>query len=117
MTTVEQASVERRRHPRTVVQMLLRGVRLDPEEGEIIDTLRMVDISRSGLGAYLERPAYPGQRFVLCLPLSHKGGRRNIYATVMRCRQAEEGHRIGLRFDHAAVGDWCAVSTEIAAAA
>jgi hypothetical protein len=97
--------------------MVLRGVRLDPEEGEILDTLRMVDISRGGMGAFVDRTAYPGQRFVLCLPLSEKSGRRNIYATVMRCRQSESGCRVGLRFDNAAVGDWCGVSTAIAAAA
>jgi hypothetical protein len=100
-----------------MVQMLLRGVRLDPEEGEILDTLRMVDISRGGMGAYLNRPAYPGQRFILRLPLSETTGRRNVYATVIRCRQTEDGCRVGLRFDNVSVGSWCGVSTAITAAA
>jgi hypothetical protein len=112
-----EGPIERRRHPRTCVQMVLRGVRLDPEEGEILDTLRMVDISRGGMGAYVDRAAYPGQRFVLCLPLSENSGRRNIYATVMRSRPTESGCRVGLRFDNVAVGNWCGVSTAIAAAA
>jgi hypothetical protein len=109
--------IERRRHPRTMVQMMLRGVRMDPEEGDIIDSLRMVDISRGGMGAYVQKPAYPGQRFVLCLPLSDAGGRRNVYATVMRCRQTTEGCRVGLKFDNLAAGSWCAVSTAVASAA
>jgi hypothetical protein len=111
------APIERRRHPRTCVKMILRGVRLDPEEGEILDSLRMVDISRGGMGAYVDRPAYPGQRFVLCLPISEKSGRRNIYATVMRARQTEDGCRVGLRFENVAVGDWAGVSTAMSAAA
>ena len=117
MSNLSEGPIERRRHPRTLVQMQLRGVRLDPEEGEILDTLRMVDISRGGMGAYVDRPAYPGQRFVLSLPLSEHGGRRNIYATVMRARLTDDGCRVGLRFDNIALGDWCGVSTAVAEAA
>ena len=112
-----EVPIERRRHARTNVQVVLRGVRLDPEEGEILDSLRMVDISRGGMGAYVDRAAYPGQRFVLCLPLSEKTGRRNIYATVMRARQTQDGCRVGLRFDNIAVGNWGGVSTALAEAA
>ena len=100
-----EVPVERRRHPRTMVQMLLNGVRLDPEDGEVLDTLRMVDISRGGMGAYVDRAAYPGQKFILRLPISEKSGRRSICATVMRCRQMEDGWRVGLRFDKAAIID------------
>ena len=112
-----EVPIERRRHPRTMVQMLLKGVRLDPEDGEVLDTLRMVDISRGGMGAYVDRAAYPGQKFILCLPISEKSGRRNICATVMRCRQMDDGWRVGLRFDKMAVGEWCGVSGEGVAAA
>jgi hypothetical protein len=117
MDSLSEVPVERRRHHRTMVQMMLRGVRLDPEEGEIIDALQMVDISRGGMGAYVQRSAYPGQRFVLCLPITEKAGRRNVYATVMRCRQTGDGCRVGLKFDNIAVGDWGGVSTAVAAAA
>ena len=113
----EEAPIERRRHPRTMVQMLLRGVRLDPEDGEVLDTLRMVDISRGGMGAYVDRAAYPGQKFMLCLPISEKSGRRNLCATVMRCRRTEDGWRVGLRFDNIALGEWCAVDRPVVAAA
>ena len=109
--------LERRRHPRTLVQMTLRGVRLDPEEGELIDTLHMVDISRAGMGALLDRGVYRGQRFVLCLPVSGQTGRRNIYATVVRCRATEDGYRVGLQFDSASVGAWCGVAATVTAAA
>ncbi len=117
MEDTVQFPVERRRHPRTMVQMTLRGVRLDPEEGEILDSLRMVDISRGGMGVYTDRPAYRGQRFVLCLPMSDIGGRRNVYATVMRCRTTEDGYRVGLKFDTISTAGWSSVNQGIAAAA
>ena len=101
MGTIRQHVVERRRHPRTVVQMTLRGIRLDPDGGEVTDTLRLLDISRSGMGCLSDRGMYPGQRMVLPLPLSDAGGRRNIYATVRRCRATETGFHVGLEFDNA----------------
>ncbi|HUS47154.1 MAG TPA: PilZ domain-containing protein [Phycisphaerae bacterium] len=117
MVNSSDVPVERRQHPRTMVQLMLKGIRLDPEDGDIVDTLRMVDISRSGMGAFLERQAYRGQRFVLRLPLTEAGGRRNIYATVLRCRQKKQGYRVGLQFDSISEGNWCGVSTAISAAA
>jgi hypothetical protein len=96
--------------------MALRGIRLDPEEGELIDTLRMVDISKSGMGAYLDRQAYPGQRFVLCLPMTESSGRRNVYATVTRCRSKSDGYHVGLHFDNVSAGAWYGISTTAAAA-
>ena len=92
-------AVERRRHPRTHLQMSLKCLRLDPDGGEVVDRLHMTDVSRIGIGAYCDRSFYPGQRVMLCVPLSSTGGRRNIYATVTRCRQTSEGYHIGLEFD------------------
>jgi len=106
MNQIEDSTMERRRHPRTQLQMTLNCIRLDPEGGDVMDTLHMVDISRSGLGAISDRPYYPGQRLVLCLPLSPNGGRRNIYARIIRCRQDQEGYRIGLQFDSASTAAW-----------
>lgn len=89
---------ERRRHPRARLSMMLHGIRMDPE-GDIKDTLQMVDISRSGLGAITDRPLYPGQRILLCLPMHPEGGRRQIYASVVRCHKLNEGYRVGMQFD------------------
>ena len=96
--------LERRRHPRTRLQMSLQCVRLDPDGGDALDRLRMIDISRAGMGAHCDRPFYPGQRLMLCLPLSSSSGRRNVYATIVRCHQSDEGHRVGLSFDNSSVG-------------
>jgi len=108
--------MERRRHPRTQLKMKLSGVRLDPDGGDVLETLHMLDISRSGMGAICGRPFYPGQRIVLCLPLSPKRGRRNIYATAVRCRQNEAGYHVGLEFDSVSQYSWCSGGTLAAAA-
>ncbi len=109
--------MERRRHPRTQLQMSLSAIRLDPEGGDVVDRLHMLDISKGGMGAMTDRTYYPGQRLMLRLPLSENSGRRNVYATVVRCMAREEGYKIGLEFDAASVGSWCGVSTTTAIAA
>jgi len=95
---------ERRRHPRTRLQMVLHGIRLDPDGGDVQDTLQMVDISRGGMGAVTDRWLYPGQRIVLRLPLAPDGRRKNMYASVVRCQKVQEGYRVGLEFDLSTVG-------------
>ncbi len=110
-------SAERRRHPRTALRMSLRCVRLDPDGGDVEDTLHMVDISRSGMGAICQRPFYPGQRIVLCLPQSEGNGRRNIYASVVRSRLDDEAYHVGLEFDRTPATAWCAVPAPVALAA
>jgi len=107
---------ERRRHPRTALRMSLRCVRLDPDGGDVMDTLHMTDISRSGMGAICGRPFYPGQRIVLCLPRSDGNGRRNIYASVIRSRPGEDGYSVGLEFDRASAATWYGARTAAVAA-
>jgi hypothetical protein len=84
--------------------MTLRCIRLDPDCRDVVETLRMVDISRGGMGALCDRSFYPGQRIVLCVPMTDKSGRRNIYAMVVRSRQGQEGHAVGLEFDRVSLG-------------
>jgi hypothetical protein len=97
--------------------MSLQGVRLDPDCGDVLETLRTIDISRCGLGAYSRNSFYPGQRVVLCLPLSDDGGKRNIYATVVRFDRSNGRYRVGLEFDSSSVGCWCGIRTAAVAAA
>jgi len=104
MSVLRYQPLERRRHPRTRLRMMLHGIRLDPDGGDVRDTLLMVDISRGGMGAVADRWLYPGQRILLCLPLHPDGGRRNLYATVIRCQKVRDGFRVGLEFDHVALG-------------
>ena len=98
--------MERRRHPRTQLNMSVNCIRLDPDGGDILDRIHVVNISRSGLGAVSDRPFYPGQRIVLNMPRSEDNGKRSFYATIVRCRQRSEGYRIGLEFDNTAIGAW-----------
>jgi c-di-GMP-binding flagellar brake protein YcgR len=97
--------------------MSLRCVRLDPDCGDVVDTLHMVDISRGGMGAICERPFYPGQRIVLCLPQTGENGRRNIYASVVRSRLTDEEYRVGLAFDRSSASTWYAAPAAVALAA
>ncbi len=83
--------------------MMLHGVRLDPDGGDVQNTLQMVDISRGGMGVISERWLYPGQRLVLSVPLHPEGVRKNLHATVVRCRSVREGYHIGLEFDPSAL--------------
>ena len=105
---------ERRRFPRTQLQMKIQCIRFDPDGGDVVDMLETVDISRNGLGVMVERAFYPGQRVLLCMPLTTMGGRRNIHARVVRCRHEAEGFNVGLAFDRTAGG---MLETELPAAA
>jgi hypothetical protein len=108
---------ERRRHQRTQLQVTLRGLRLDPD-GELMDNFHMIDISRSGLGAIVDRPYYKGQRVVLSLPVPEEGApRRSVYATVVRCRGDREGYKVGLHFDGNSDAMWADNSNTVLAAA
>ena len=115
MSKMEYFLPERRRHSRTHLNMMLHGIRLDPEGGDVHDTLQMVDISRGGLGAVSDRWLYPGQKILLCLPLHPQGVRKNMYATVVRCSKGADGYHIGLEFDRVIFS--AALGTATAAAA
>jgi len=115
MPTSEQTQ-EKRRHPRMGIQMKLQCIRLDPDGGDVVDMLETVDISRQGMGARSERPFYPGQRLLLCMPLTSLRGQRNIYATVVRCRRQQDGYLVGMAFDSASAGLWGGHQVEYAAA-
>jgi hypothetical protein len=86
--------------------MKVQCIRLDPDGVDVLDALETIDISRSGVGAMSERSFYPGQRILLCMPLTSLNGQRNIYAKVVRCRQEEQGYNIGLEFDAESLGVW-----------
>ena len=97
-------AAERRRHYRVSLKMGVQCVRLDPHEGDVIDRIHLVDMSRSGIGAVSDRWYYPGQRVVVCLPPIGSRGNRQVSATVRRCNSdCERGYRIGLEFDHTSV--------------
>ena len=95
--------------------MSVHCIRLDPDCGDVTDRIDVVDISRGGLGAICQRPFYPGQRVILCLPRA-TGGHRSVYASIVRCRHRTEGYRVGLQFDHAAISSWMDADVQTVAA-
>lgn len=115
MNNISKFPCERRRHPRTQLQMCLHGIRLDPDGGDVVEVVEMTDISRCGLGVLSQRAFYRGQRIVLCLPMGQGGRRRNVSTTVVRCSQEAQGFHVGLEIDGAS-GAW-AQGTAVAAAA
>ena len=116
MQSTESTNLEKRRHPRTLLRMTFNAIRFDPDGGEVVDTFHMMDISRSGMGVVAERYMYPGQRMVLCLPMTEATGRRSIYASVRRCGRGEGGYEIGLEFDSASLAASCTSDVALAAA-
>ncbi|MDY7011610.1 MAG: PilZ domain-containing protein [Planctomycetota bacterium] len=104
MSAINYSPPDRRRYPRTHLHMMLHGVRLDPDGGDVQNTLHMVDISRGGMGVVSDHWLYPGQRIVVSIPLHPEGGQNNLNATVVRCQKVEEGYRTGLEFDPSALG-------------
>ena len=117
MNSLRYCPPERRRHPRTQLRMTLHGIRLDPDGGDVHDTLLMKNISRGGMGAIADRWLYPGQKIVLRLPLYPDCGRRNLSATVVRCQKSAEGFEVGLRFDHVGLDSAARHPQPVAAAA
>ena len=103
---MKEAIAERRRYQRTQVRMAVDCVRLDPDGGDVVDTIHIIDISQGGMGAVSDRAFYPGQRVVLQLPQTAEGARRSIHATVVRCRHRQEGFHLGLQFDASITSTW-----------
>lgn len=116
MNQFDSTSAEKRRHPRTMIKMRLRCLRLDPDGGDVVDALQMTDISRSGMGAFCDRSFYPGQRIILCLPATEGTGRRDIYAAVIRSQPTDQGHRVGFEFDRASAAAWYSAPVAVVAA-
>lgn len=99
MTAMEMSSAERRMYPRTQLQMTVQVLRLDPQEGDLVDHLQMIDISRGGIGATSKKAFYPGQRLVLKLPAPGMDV-RSLCGTIRRCRKHDDSFVIGIEFDH-----------------
>ena len=98
MLSADAKLAERRLHPRTQVSMPLQLTRLDPDGGDLVEQVEMVDISRGGLGALSSRWHYPGQRVVVRLPAPGLGV-RNICGIIRRCAPSEQRFRVGIEFE------------------
>ncbi len=117
MSYETELAMERRRHARTSRQVPISSVRLDPDGGDVVDKLNMIDISRSGMGATADRLFRRGQRIILSLPSDCEDGYRSIYATIVQCHQDGEDYRVGLEFDTTTAGAWGGLGRAVAYAA
>ena len=90
---------ERRMHPRTRVNMSIQVMRMDPDAGDLIDQVEMVDISRGGIGLVSDKSFYPGQRLVMKLPATGMDV-RSICGVIRRCERRGESFQVGVEFDH-----------------
>ena len=106
MLSADAKLAERRLHPRTQLSMPLQLTRMDPDGGDLVEQVEMVDISRGGLGAICGRWHYPGQRVVVRLPGPGMSA-RNICGIVRRCAPVGWQFRVGIEFDRP-IGSLCA---------
>ena len=88
---------ERRRYPRTQIRMQLQAIRLDPD-GDLLERMELMDISRGGIGALCSRSFYPGQRVLLKLPAPGLSV-RNVCGIIRRCQKVQNDYRVGIEFD------------------
>jgi hypothetical protein len=96
--STETQMAERRSFPRTQVRMPVQVTRMDPDGGDVVEQVEMVDISRGGMGALAGRWHYPGQRMVVRLPGAGMGV-RNICGIVLRCTPHEGMFHVGIEFE------------------
>ena len=98
MLSTDTVMAERRLYPRTQIHMPVHVTRLDPDGGDTVEQIEMVDISRGGLGALAGRWHYPGQRVMVRLPAPGMSV-RNICGIVRRCMPASGLFRLGIEFE------------------
>jgi hypothetical protein len=106
---------ERRLYPRTQISMPVQVTRMDPDGGDLVEQVEMVDISRGGLGFLAGRWHYLGQRVMVRLPGAGMGV-RNICGIVRRCIRTDGTYRVGVEFERP-IASLCADAPNIAAAA
>ena len=115
MLGTETLLAERRLYPRTQVRMPVQVTRMDPDGGDLLEQIEMMDISRGGLGALAGRWHYPGQRVVLRLPAPGMSV-RSICGIIRRCAAADGMFHLGIEFERP-LTSLCADEPRIAAAA
>jgi hypothetical protein len=92
-----QRPIERRRSPRWSFQADLTGLTVDADGRRSVETLKGVDISKTGLGAIATRDHYVGQHLVIGLP-EPNGRTRYIHGRVVRAHPGQTGQRLGIQF-------------------
>lgn len=97
LTMVQPDVAERRRYPRWKWNAELQTIYVSSEGRRIIEMIRVVDISKGGLGAVTRDEHTEGEHFVLGLP-EPSGRTRYVHAKVVRTWNDDTGPHIGMQF-------------------
>lgn len=92
---------ERRREPRrrAVGQVTALRTASRPGQNSRICSLRLTDMSDSGLGAVVSEPLEIGSTLAVFFPPHGPERGFDLYGQVVRCQPTDRGHELGIRFD------------------
>lgn len=92
---------ERRRERRRTTRGQVTALRTATTRGDTnrICSLRLVDMSDSGLGAVVSEPLDIGSTIAVFFPPHGPERGFDLYGQVVRCQPCSEGHELGIRFD------------------
>jgi hypothetical protein len=99
MIQFQNHNIERRKHPRADLKINMHCSSLTGQRDSMINQIRMVDMSQSGIGAVSDRRFQPDERVVLHLPKSHQQLHQHLFARVAWCVPAKSGFKVGLEFE------------------
>ncbi len=85
MIQFQNHNIERRKHPRADLKINMHCSSLTGQRDSMINQIRMVDMSQSGIGAVSDRRFQPDERVVLHLPKSHQQLHQHLFARVAWC--------------------------------
>lgn len=97
----ETLAMERRASTRRVVAGRVTGLARSDDPAapsNRICSLELLNMSDTGLGAILQEPLPAGTTLAVFFPPHGAEQGFDLYGTVVRCRQRDWGHEVGLRF-------------------
>ncbi|NJO85244.1 MAG: PilZ domain-containing protein [Blastochloris sp.] len=99
--SVDVLPFERRREPRRRAAGQVTALRTASTRGQNnrICSLRLTDMSDSGLGAVVAEPVEIGSTIAVFFPPHGPERGFDLYGQVVRCQNTAEGHELGIRFD------------------
>lgn len=93
----QPAVQERRRYPRRSWNAEVQSIYVTTAGRRVVEVIRVVDISRGGLGAITRNDHDVGEHFVVGLP-DPSGRTRYVHGKVVRSWNDQNGPHIGMQF-------------------
>ena len=88
--------LERRRAPRRTVGGRVTTVADSTDSTRRIASLQLLNISDTGIGAISQDPVHIGSTIAVFFPPHGAEQGFDLYGTVVRCQQTDQGYRIGI---------------------